>query len=360
MGSGEGIGSDRGTDLFLGLTPDVALGAIEATGLRCTSVCFPCNSFENRVFEIELADPARTRRVAKFYRPGRWSEGQIREEHAYLRALAEAEVPVCAVVTLPTGDTLSRVGLEGSGGGQVWFCLFERQGGRAPEEIDGDLAERLGALTGRMHNVGAKLPVRHRAMLTAERLETALDWLLAQDLLPLRLRHRYESAARKLAEVTRQRLRGVDALPIHGDLHAGNLLVREGVLHVLDFDDMARGPAVQDLWLLLPGRDAETLRLRGRFLQGYEQFRDFDRATLQLIEPLRAVRYVDYSAWLARRWHDPIFPAMWPQFGTERWWQDATDDLEDVLDHLDAPTLGDVPVDEAAGASRKDYFWDLD
>lgn len=342
------------TDLFLGLTPDVVFDAIEATGLRCGNLCFALNSFENRVFEIELADEARTRRVAKFYRPNRWTEAQVREEHAYLRALATAEVPVCDVVTLPDGDTVGRAG-------HILFCLFERQGGRAPEEIDDAQAERLGALAGRMHNVGAVLDVRHRLTLTADRLDDSLDWLLQRGLVPQRLRRRYETAARTLSRAARERFRDVPLRPIHGDLHAGNLILREGVLHVLDFDDMVVGPAVQDLWLLLPGRDVETVRLRERFLTGYERFRAFDHRTLDLIEPLRGIRTVDYSAWLARRWHDPIFPATWPQFGTDDWWTGATDDLEDAVEHLNAPpTAAPAPEEDAAELTRKNYFWDLD
>ncbi len=341
------------TDLFLGLTPDAVLNAIESKGLRCGNACNALNSFENRVYEIEMADEERTRRVAKFYRPHRWTADQIREEHAFLRALAEVDVPVCNVVPFADGDTVASAG-------HILFCLFERRGGRAPEEITEAMAERLGAMTARIHNTGAQLDVRHRRRLDGDRMADALDWLMASDLIPEALRGRYQSAAREIIGLLRRRLEGVPLQPIHGDLHAGNLILREGILHVLDFDDMAIGPPVQDLWLLLPGRDDYSRRCRARFIEGYEQFRSFDRHTLNMVEPLRGLRFVTYSAWLARRWHDPIFPLTWPQFGGETWWREAVDDLEDVLAHADTPVLAAATVEVTGGLENKDYFWDMD
>ena len=344
---------DKQTDLFVSLTPDAVLNAIEASGVRCGNACNALNSFENRVYEVELADADRTRRVAKFYRPHRWTAAQIREEHAFLRALDAAEVPVCNVLELADGDTVASAG-------HILFCLFERRGGRAPEEIDDELAERLGALAARIHNVGASLPVQHRRHLDAARMTESLDWLLAGKLIPASLRRRYEDAARAIIALLAERMAGVAMQPIHGDLHAGNLILREGVLHVLDFDDMAIGPVVQDLWLLIPGRDNDSRRRRSRFLTGYERFRDFERSTLNLMEPLRGLRFVTYSAWLARRWHDPIFPITWPQFGTETWWRDGVEDLEDVLANADTPVIGEVAVEVASGLDNKDYFWDME
>ena len=348
---------DRATDLFVGLTPDAVLDAVESLGMPCNNLCVALNSFENRVYEIELADDDRTRLVAKFYRPQRWSDAQIRAEHRLLHALAAAEVPVCDVLDLPGGDTLAHTS---DAAGHIAFCLFPRTGGRAPEEIDNLMAERLGALAARIHNVAAGLGCEERDHLGPARLDRALDVLLERKLLPDHLRGRYVAAVRELREVLTERMAGVALHAVHGDLHAGNLILRQGVLHVLDFDDLAIGPAVQDLWLLLPGRDAHTLGLRQTWLTGYNQFRDFDRSTLNLIEPLRGLRYVHYAAWLARRWHDPIFPQTWPEFGTERWAQQATRDLEDVLGHLNAATLPGAEMEVATGLSNQDYFWDMD
>ena len=327
---------DPATVAFLGLTPHATLDAIDSTGLRSSNLCMALNSFENRVYSVALEDG--TPLVVKLYRPGRWTAAQIHEEHAFLSALAQADVPVCDVYPLPSGDTLARVGA-------LHLALFPRRGGRAPDELTVAMSARLGAMTARMHNVGAALDVRHRVALTADRMDDALDWLLDHQVVPAALLDRYMDAGREVAAVLDQRLREVPVHAIHGDLHVGNLILRQGALHLLDFDDMMRGPACQDLWLLLPGRDPFTLRRRAAFLTGYRRFRDFDDRWMSLVEPLRGYRYVTYATWLARRWHDPIFPQTWPDFGTDKWWQQATQDLEDVLAHLDAPTLPDKTED---------------
>jgi Ser/Thr protein kinase RdoA (MazF antagonist) len=351
--------AETGTDLFLSLTPEKVLTAVEAGGLECNSVCYPLNSFENRVYEVELAD--RSRVVAKFYRPGRWSEEQILEEHQFLAELASEEIPVCPVRPFPGGGTLRRVD-------NIFYSLSDRRGGRAPDELDEAAARRLGMLVGRMHNVGAAHDAAHRLRLDAETyVRQNVDWLEEHGVVPPHLRERYADAALAIAALADRRLAGVPVHRLHGDLHLGNILFRDGLLHVLDFDDMVVGPAVQDLWLALPGRDPYTLGLRERFLEGYIQFRDFDRATLALIEPLRALRIIHYAAWLARRWHDPAFPAAWPHFGTPDYWERETQDLEEQL----AVIRGEIPPEEAEARltdeeatveesplTNKDYFWD--
>ena len=311
------------TDLFLSLTPHKVLEAVESSGVRCNPLCYPLNSFENRVYEVECED--RTRLVAKFYRPGRWTGEQIREEHQFLADLAEDEVPVCAARPFPGGGTLERID-------HIHYCLFDRVGGRVPDELDEAQVERLGMLVARIHNVGAARPAAHRVRLCADTyVREDLAWMEAQAIVPPRLAPRYVAAAGRIADLADERMRGVDVHRVHGDLHPGNLLVRDGVFRVLDFDDMVVGPAVQDLWLLLPGRDAGTRRLREIFVEAYEQLRRFDHATLRLIEPLRGMRMVHYAAWLARRWHDPIFPRTWPHFGTDRYWLEETEALEEIV-----------------------------
>jgi len=351
--------AETGTDLFLSLTPEKVLQAVEAGGLECNPVCYPLNSFENRVYEVELAD--RSRVVAKFYRPGRWSEEQILEEHRFLDDLAGQEIPVCTMRPFPGGGTLRRID-------NIFYCLSDRRGGRAPDELDEAGARRLGMLVGRMHNVGAGGRAAHRLRLDADTyVRQNLDWLEQHEVVPHHLRDRYFDTALSIAALADRRMAGVPTHRIHGDLHLGNVLFRDGLLNVLDFDDMVIGPAVQDLWLALPGRDAYTRTLRERFLEGYIQFRDFDRSTLALIEPLRALRIVHYAAWIARRWHDPAFPAAWPQFGTPDYWERETQDLEEQL----AVIRGEIPPDEAGAVSEeeaarkeeealtnKDYFWD--
>ncbi len=341
-------------DLFYSLTPERVLDAVEAAGLHTNPVCYPLNSFENRVYEVELED--RTRIIAKFYRPGRWSEEQILEEHRFLEDLAADEVPVCPVRRFPDGTTLKRQG-------HIFYSLAERRGGRAPDELDAAAVERLGMLVGRLHATGARADAPHRLRLDADRFVRAdLAWLEAHDTVPERLRRRYFAAGE---EITGR----LDALlaelapathRLHGDLHLGNLLERDGVLHVLDFDDMVVGPAVQDLWLALPGRDRESLRLRGVFLEGYQRFRLFETRTLRLIEPLRGLRMVHFATWLARRWHDPIFPATWSDFGTDAWWEREVADTEEQVRAIrrDTDPSWDAAADEAEELTNADLFWD--
>ena len=346
------------TDLFLTLTPEKVLAAVEAGGLRCNPVCYVLNSFENRVYEVELED--RSRVVAKFYRPGRWSEAQILEEHQFLADLAADEIPVCTVREFPGGGTLRQI--DG-----IWYALSDRRGGRAPDELDDATVRRLGMLVARMHNTGARRPAAHRLPLTADLfIRDDVDWLAEHEVLPKTLRNRYFDAALALADVLDGLMKDLPVHRIHGDLHLGNLLFRDGLLNVLDFDDMVIGPAVQDLWLALPGRDAWALRQRQLFLEGYEQLREFDRSTLVLIEPLRGLRMVHYAAWIARRWHDPAFPAAWPQFGAPDYWQQETDDLADQLAVVRGelkPEEGGLTEEEQrreeeSVLTNKDFFWD--
>lgn len=345
------------TDLFLALTPERVLESVEAAGLPTRPVCYPLNSFENRVYEVELAD--RSRVVAKFYRPSRWTEAQIQEEHDFLAELAEDEIPVCPVTPFPDGSTIHQID-------NICYCIFERRGGRAVDELTDDAARRLGMLTGRLHNVGARRPMKHRPALDTQRyIRRAVDYLADHGTIPAGLETRYCDTALEIARLADHALEGVPRIRIHADLHLGNILFRDGELRLLDFDDMATGPAVQDVWLCLPGRDRDAIFQRELFLEGYEQFRSFDRQTLKLIEPLRGLRLVRYAGWLARRWHDPAFKTGWPHFGTADYWQRETDDLTEQL----AAIHGELPDPEPEESryrppateellSNKDYFFD--
>lgn len=352
----------RATGSFFSLTPERVLEAVEAAGLEVRPLCYPLNSFENRVYEVELAD--RSRIIAKFYRPGRWTAEQILEEHRFLTELEADEIPVVAPLPFPGGATLERID-------DIYYALFERRGGRAPDELaDGDV-ERLGRLVARVHNVGARSAAPSRPRLDADHyVREKLAWLDEHATIPPGLAPRYFAAARAIADVADERMEGVATQRIHADLHLGNILFRDGLMRLLDFDDMVAGPPVQDLWLALPGRDAETDRRRRLFLDAYEQLRDFDRSTLHLIEPLRGLRLVRYAAWLARRWHDPAFRLAWPHFGTEEYWESETRDLEEQLaivrrerplDARGAPVpspAADETAEEEPELTNKDYFWD--
>lgn len=344
------------TDLFLSLTPERVLQAVDAGGLRARPVCYALNSFENRVYEVELEDG--TRIVAKFYRPERWSAGQIRAEHTFLDELDAAEVPVATVRRFPDATTLKQVD-------HIYYSIFDRRGGRAPDELQDDAVRRLGMFVARLHNVGARHGAERPVLDADAYVRAAVAWLGEHGVVPHHLEQRYFDAASEIADIADRRMEGVATHRIHADLHLGNVLFRDGELRVLDFDDMRLGPAVQDLWLALPGRDADALRQREIFLEGYEQFRDFDRSTLRLIEPLRGLRMVRYAAWLARRWHDPAFKAAWPHFGTVEYWRQETEDLEEQLRAIHAEravyepgvVAGYTPEVEEA-LTNKDYFWD--
>jgi Ser/Thr protein kinase RdoA (MazF antagonist) len=342
------------TDLFLALTPERVLDAVEAAGLAVRPLCYPLNSFENRVYEVELAD--RSRVVAKFYRPGRWSASRILEEHRFLEELDREEIPVCPARPFPGGSTLATI--EG-----IHHAIFDRRGGRAPDGLTEATAERLGMLVGRLHGVGARrLEVDRPRLTSAEYVRADLAWLAERRLLPARLERRYTDAARAIADAYDRLVAGVPYLRLHGDLHLGNVLERDGQLRLLDFDDSMLGPAVQDLWLALPGRDAAATALRERMLEGYERFRRFDRAELALVEPLRGLRMIHYAAWLARRWHDPIFPRQWPQFGSEEGWERETIDLEEQAEAVARGAAGDRATEAAAEEelTNRDFFWDWD
>lgn len=330
-------GEER-TRFFFELTPDRVLEAVETTRLRCTGLCHALNSFENRVYDVELdldedaaARSARksvsvNRRVVKFYRPGRWSREQILEEHEFLYDLRSEEIPAIAPLTFPTGETLRQTS-QG-----IWYAVFPKVGGRAPDELSEDQLVRLGRLLGRVHNVGAAKKAQHRVELNVETYGQAnLDYLLSGEVIPLEFRSRYEVAAREIFRLTREMLIGIVPERVHGDCHLGNILWNDEGPFFLDFDDMVRGPAVQDIWLMVPGRDEEARRQREILIRGYEEMRDFDRVTLRLIEPLRALRFIHYTAWVSRRWDDPIFPQSFPEFGSYRYWSDETKDLEEQL-----------------------------
>jgi len=317
---------EKSTQFFFELTPDRVLDAVESAGFICTGRCFALNSFENRVYDIELdeEDPSGRRNlVAKFYRPGRWSREQILEEHGFLLELLESEIPVVAPLMFPGGETLQKTP-EG-----IFFGLFPRVGGRCPDELEGERLEQVGRLLARIHNVGAVKEAPHRVQLGPHSYgQSNLAYLLEHRVIPMEWEDRYRNAASRLFEISEPKFQKAEVQRIHGDCHFGNLLWNEQGPFFLDFDDMVRGPCVQDIWLLVPGRDPENFARRERLLQAYEQMREFDRTTLGLVEALRALRFIHFTAWISRRWSDPVFPKAFPHFGTPKYWQEQVHDLE--------------------------------
>ena len=328
---------DRETEYFYELTPDRILAAVEEIGVRCTGRTLPLNRMENRVYEVEIevADPSQIKspsekaRVVKFYRPGRWSRDQILEEHRFLLDLREAEIPVVSPIPFADGATLHHVPEA-----NVLFTVFPKVGGRHPDEMDAEQLRRVGRLLGRMHNVGAERQAEHRLRLTPETYGYgSLDYLLETETLPERMEEAYAETVEEICELSAPLFAEAAVQRIHGDCHLGNLIwnEEEGPFWV-DFDDMVVGPPVQDIWLVVPGRDEESRERREYLLEGYEEMREFDRRTLRLIEPLRALRFVHFSGWIAKRWSDPAFPRRFEDFGTERYWGEQLADLREQLE----------------------------
>ena len=329
------------------LTPDRVLDALDSIGLVGDGRLMALSSYENRVYQAQLQDPpdgVPEVVVAKFYRPGRWSQAQILEEHAFGTALAEAEIPaVCPLVI--HGATLHRFE-------EFFFSVCPRRGGRSPELDDFEVLEWIGRFLARIHTVGAAQPFALRPALDLASFGTdSRAWLLEQNMVPLDVQADWDKAcsealrlvaASPLAQVGQSG--GIASLRLHGDCHPGNILWTPtdrpgGGPHFVDLDDARMGPAVQDLWMLLSGdRQQRTLQLSG-LLDGYEQFRSFDRRELALIEPLRTLRLIHYSAWLARRWDDPIFPANFPWFGTSDYWQGQVHMLEEQIEAMQEEPL---------------------
>jgi Ser/Thr protein kinase RdoA (MazF antagonist) len=311
------------SDSFQGLTPDRVLRVVEERGLRPTGHCSPLVCLENRVYDVRLEGDAHV--VVKFYRPGRWSRAALQDEHDFLADLAAAELPVCAPLADADGSTLAA--LDG-----IFYGLWERIGGREPDELAGEDLAVAGRLLARVHAVGALRHASARPVLDSESACFApLENLLGEHGVPSAQRGRFETAVGELAQVLDERLAGVPIERIHGDCHRGNLLRRGDAFWFLDFDDFLMGPAVHDVWMLVPERGPEGDRQREALLAGYDQFADFDRAWLGLIEPLRATRYLKIAGWIASRWEEAPFQSTFPHFGTESYWERELRDLEEQL-----------------------------
>jgi Ser/Thr protein kinase RdoA (MazF antagonist) len=326
------------------LTPDTVLNAIEGKGLRCDGRLLALNSYENRVYQVGIEDGAAV--VAKFYRPARWSDAQILEEHAFAAELAEQEIPVVAPLAFDGATLNEHQGFR--------FAAFPRRGGRAPELDDARTLEWLGRFIGRIHAVGSARDFAHRPRLDIASFgEEPRAFLIGSGFIPPDLTVPWKQAADLALEAVRHafdRAGDVAYLRVHGDCHASNVLWTPdsgnspGGPHFVDLDDARMAPAVQDLWMLISGdRDAMGLQL-GRLLKGYEDFAEFDDRELNLVEALRTLRLLHYSAWLARRWDDPAFPIAFPWFNTPRYWQDRILELREQIAAMQEPPLRPASV----------------
>ncbi len=319
---------------FADLSPDLVLDALDAVGVRGDGRLLALNSYENRVYQVGLDEGPPV--VAKFYRPARWSESQILEEHAFVAELVAQEIPVVPAMALADGETLHT--FKG-----FRFSVFERHGGRSPELEQPGTLEWLGRFIGRIHAVGSLRPFTERPALDIATFGKAShDYLKAHECVPLELRSAYFSVLAQALDGARHcfdRAGDIPMIRLHGDCHCSNVLWTEAGPHFVDFDDSRSGPPIQDLWMLLSGERPDQVRQMGDLLAGYEDFHEFKPRSLHLIEGLRTLRLVHYSAWLARRWDDPAFPVAFPWFNTPRYWQDRILELREQVSLMDEAPL---------------------
>jgi len=318
------------------LSPECVLDAIESVGLQADGHVLTLNSYENRVFQIGVDEHSDM--VAKFYRPGRWSNASIIEEHTFSIELAEQEIPI-----IPPWQHKAKTLFEFEG---FRFSLFEKRGGRAPELEDLDNLEWIGRFIGRIHLHGRTKPFAHRPQLNSQQFGwLARETVVNSSLLPAEYRELYASVSAELIEKTEALFSSVKAkdLRLHGDCHPGNILWTDKGPHFVDMDDCRTGPAVQDLWMLLSGDRQEMTIQLDALLEGYQVFCEFDQKELALIEPLRSLRLLHYTAWITRRWDDPAFPLAFPWFAEAAYWPGHINDLQQQLLRTNEPPLSLYP-----------------
>ena len=309
------------------------MDAVESQGYRCDCRTSALNSYENRVYQVGLDEGQPL--IAKFYRPGRWSDEQIREEHGFCFDLAEHELSVVAPCRNTEGESLFHY--QG-----FRFALYPRQGGHAPEFDNDENLVILGRMLGRIHSIGAIRPFVQRPTLDSLSFGHQSVQLISERFIPDEYRASYLAVSGQLLQAIDEIIAatpGVRHIRSHGDCHAGNILWRDGAPHFVDFDDARMAPAVQDLWMMLSGERARQLAQLAELIKGYREFYDFHPRELWLIESLRALRMLHYSAWLASRWEDPTFPRTFPWFNTVRYWGEHILQLREQLALLEEPPL---------------------
>ena len=318
---------------FDALTPDFIINAVESKGYLCDGRILALNSYENRVYQIGIEDEQPI--IAKFYRPDRWSREQILEEHSFSYELEEHELPVVTPLKDENGNSLMQY--KGFA-----ISLFERKGGRAPELDYQDNLTILGRLLARMHLIGAREDYLHRPTINIQHYGMDSAEFISEHFMPEELKLSYDTLVRDLLSQMyeiMQRVGAVRQIRVHGDCHAGNMLWRDDVPHFVDFDDSRMAPALQDIWMLLSGDHEQQSHQLKKILQGYQEFNDFNYTELQLIEVLRSLRIMYFSAWLARRWNDPAFPQAFPWFNTVRYWEEHILELREQLSALNEPPV---------------------
>ena len=324
----------RNTHPYDRLTPELILNAVEAKGYVTNGRLLALNSYENRVYQVGIEDD--TPIIAKFYRPGRWSNEAILEEHGFTRELAEREIPV--VAPIQDDDANSLFIYE-----DFRFALFPRRGGHWPELDQPDQREWIGRFMGNIHACGARKAFQHRITIGTRNYGwDSVEYIQEHGFIPADLQPAYSSTCRDVmqqVEAAFERAGDIRHIRLYGDCHPGNILWTDNGPHFVDFDDTCMGPAIQDLWMLLSGDRHEMTGQLMDYLEGYTVFHDFDPVQLQLIEPLRTLRLLHYSAWLARRWEDPAFPHSFPWFNTQKYWEEQILTLREQAARLQEPPL---------------------
>lgn len=312
---------------FAHLLPEVIFDACEKLGGRCTGRFLTLNAMENRVYDIEMED-GEPNRIIKFYRPGRWDKATIQAEHDFLKACEKAEVPVVCPLPAENGETI----LEKDG---IFYTIFPKRPGRLEPELNQDQLQRLGRFLARIHNVGAEFKKTSRLRLDTKTYgRDCLDYLLKENLLAPGLSAIYQKYVNDICTIVEPMFEGKEFILTHGDCHAGNVLWKNDNPYFIDFDDMLYAPPVQDFWMLIGGDDEVAGKNRDVLTDAYEEIREFDHSSVKLIEPLRALRMIYFSTWIARRREDGAFKAAFPHFGTEKYWQQQIEHLSHQLERL--------------------------
>lgn len=323
------VWGDKETQFFYSLSPELILNSVDNLGIHSTGRVLTLNSMENRVYEVEIdpLDPDTTNPsdhfvVAKFYRPGRWSEEQIREEHAFLFDLQEAEMSVIAPLKF-SGESLFQIPEH-----KIFYALFPKKGGRPADEMNKTQLERMGRLLARLHLIGSSKMASHRLKMNPLTFgQQNIEYLLSSGIVPESMREVFASAAHNVIEKMKPLFEGVSFQRIHGDCHLGNVIMRDDTPYLIDFDDMVMGPVVQDIWLQIPGRDEFAIENRSILLEAYEEIAPFPYEQLRLIEPLRTLRYIHFAAWIGKRWEDQSFQLAFPHYQSPQYWNSLIHDL---------------------------------
>ncbi|MEI7916563.1 MAG: serine/threonine protein kinase [Methylophilaceae bacterium] len=324
---------DQNNIPFSNLSPDLILDAIDSLGLHTDGRLLALNSYENRVYQVGVEDALPI--VAKFYRPNRWDDDAILEEHAFVQSLADAEIPAVAPSIINNSTLFNYQHFR--------FSIFHKHGGRAPDLDQKGVLQWIGRFIGRIHAIGSLADFRHRPELNITTFgEEPSNYLLEQGMMPKELESVYRGVVAQALEGVKRcfdRTGDVASLRLHGDCHMGNLLWTDAGPHFVDFDDSRMGPAIQDLWMMLSGTPNEMQKQFHQILLGYEDFYEFNPNEVHLIEALRTLRLIHYSAWLARRWDDPAFKVAFTWFNTQQYWQDRILELREQIALMDEPPL---------------------